>query len=206
MLILCLVFCFILLIFPLFSFLVTLHLTCPWAVLPQTILMMSYVAQLRYATFPQEPSEYKWVGSEGQVIKPHITLKFSGDLHSSCISETLLVKELAAPLGSWYKSFANVTDLKLHQELVKGSAHCTQAQNKPKYLLFRKTPLRNSGVRTTQRMSQSTLNNKEMFYSKVFVVNEHKRNPYPTLKRTVQRGKQTSYPTPECNEVEKEQG
>lgn len=109
-------------------------------------------------------------------------------------------------IGKLVQSFANVTDLKLHQELVKGSAHCTQAQNNPKYLLFRKTPLRNSGVRTTQRMSQSTFNNKEMFYSKVFVVNEHKRNPYPTLKRTVQRGKQTSYPPPECKEVEKQQG
>lgn len=84
--------------------------------------------------------------------------------------------------------------------------HCTQAQNKPNYLLFRKTPLRNSGVRTTQRMRQSTLNSKEMFYSKVFVVNEHKRNPYPTVKRTAQRGKQTSYPPLECNEVQKEQG
>ena len=48
-----------------------------------------------------EPSEYKWVGSEHQIIKPHITLKSSGDLHSSCISEMLLVKELGAPLGSW---------------------------------------------------------------------------------------------------------
>lgn len=53
MLILCLVFCFILLIFLRFSFLVTLHLTCPQAVLPQTILVTGYVDQLCYATFPQ---------------------------------------------------------------------------------------------------------------------------------------------------------
>ena len=53
MLVLCLVFCFILLIFPRFSFLVTLHLTFPRAVLPQTILVMSCLAQFCYATFPQ---------------------------------------------------------------------------------------------------------------------------------------------------------
>lgn len=34
-------------------------------------------------------------GSEHWIVKPHIALKFSGDLHSSCISEVSLGKELS---------------------------------------------------------------------------------------------------------------
>lgn len=61
-------------------------------------------------------------------------LKFSGDLHSSCITETSSGKKLwrSRAIGQLVEPFANVTALTSHWELPKEGAHCAQEQTRPR--------------------------------------------------------------------------